>query len=57
MGIIRVYADTSIFGGVYDEEFKQPSLTFFEQVRAGQFVLVTSAVVQAEITLAPLAEQ
>jgi len=55
MGIIRVYADTSVFGGVYDEEFKQPSLTFFEQVRTGQFVLVTSAVVQAEITLAPLA--
>ena len=55
MGIMRVYTDTSVFGGAYDEEFKQASLTFFEQVRAGQFVLVTSAVVQAEITLAPLA--
>lgn len=55
MEIIRVYADTSVFGGAYDEEFKQPSLTFFEQVRAGQFVLVISAVVQAEIMLAPLA--
>ncbi|MFH0939895.1 MAG: type II toxin-antitoxin system VapC family toxin [Planctomycetota bacterium] len=52
---MRVYADTSVFGGVYDEEFKQPSLIFFEQVRTGQFALVTSAVVQVEITLAPLA--
>jgi hypothetical protein len=28
MKAIRVYADTSVFGGVYDDEFKQPSMTF-----------------------------
>ena len=50
---IRVYADTSVFGGVYDDEFRQPSLTFFEQVKNGQFVLVTSAVVQDEMVAAP----
>jgi predicted nucleic acid-binding protein len=54
MKAIRVYADTSVFGGVYDDEFKQPSLTFFEQVKSGQFVLVTSAVVQDEMVAAPL---
>lgn len=54
MTTIRVYADTSVFGGVYDDEFKQPSLTFFAQVKSGQFVLVTSAVVQDEIVAAPL---
>ena len=53
MKTIRVYADTSVFGGVYDDEFKQPSLTFFEQVKSGQFVLVTSAVVQDEMIAAP----
>ena len=53
MKTIRVYADTSVFGGVYDDEFKQPSLTFFEQVKSGQFVLVTSAVVQDEMVAAP----
>ena len=53
MTTIRVYADTSVFGGVYDDEFKQPSLTFFDQVKSGQFVLITSAVVQAEIVAAP----
>jgi len=29
MNTIRVYADTSVFGGVHDIEFKQPSLAFF----------------------------
>jgi len=53
MKAIRVYADTSVFGGVYDDEFKAPSRTFFEQVKSGQFVLVTSAVVQDEMAAAP----
>jgi predicted nucleic acid-binding protein len=53
MKAIRVYADTSVFGGIYDEEFKEPSRTFFEQVKSRQFVLVTSAVVQDEIVAAP----
>jgi predicted nucleic acid-binding protein len=49
----RVYADTSVFGGAFDEEFQGPSETFFDQVRAGRFQLVTSAVVQQEIEAAP----
>lgn len=49
----RVYADTSVFGGVFDEEFQKPSTRFFEQVRGGRFELVSSAVVQAEIDPAP----
>jgi predicted nucleic acid-binding protein len=53
MKAMRVYADTSVFGGVYDDEFRQPSSTFFEQVKLGQFILVTSAVVQAEMIAAP----
>jgi len=53
MGIIRVYADTSIIGGVFDEEFKVPTRKFFDQVKSGQFALVTSAIVQDEIALAP----
>jgi predicted nucleic acid-binding protein len=53
MKAIRVYADTSVFGGLYDEEFQQPSQTFFAQVKSGQFGLVTSAVVQDEMIAAP----
>lgn len=37
MAIPRVYADTSVFGGVFDEEFCDTSRTFFEQVRKGNF--------------------
>ena len=47
----RVYADTSVFGGVFDEDFEQASTRFLEQVRRGRFELVSSAVVQAEIAL------
>lgn len=53
MAIPRVYADTSVFGGVFDEEFRDISRTFFEQVREGRFSLVTSALVHEEIDPGP----
>ena len=31
--IIKVYADTSVFGGVFDCEFAKASQLFFELVR------------------------
>jgi len=52
--LLRVYADTSVFGGVFDEEFEEASRMFFNQVRSGRFHLVTSAIVQEEIELAPV---
>jgi len=51
--ILRVYADTSVFGGAFDEEFRGASRDFFDQVRRGRFELVTSAVVQQEVAAAP----
>jgi hypothetical protein len=53
MRIPRVYADTSVFGGVFDEEFRVPSTTFFDQVRSGRFRLVISPLVEEEIAAAP----
>lgn len=50
---IQVYADTSVFGGVFDVEFDLPSQTFFEQVRKGRFLLTVSAIVQTELSFAP----
>ena len=50
---IRVYADTSVFGGVFDDAFAEPSRTFFDQVRQGRFRLVSSALVRDEIAAAP----
>lgn len=50
---IKLYADTSVFGGPFDEEFAEASRLFFDQVRQGRFLLIVSAVVQAEIAPAP----
>ena len=50
---LRVYADTSVFGGCFDDEFKTESVRFFDEVRQGQFVLVVSNVTLDELELAP----
>ncbi len=50
---IRVYADTSVFGGVFDKIFEPASRAFFQQVQEGRFQLVISSLVQKEIELAP----
>lgn len=52
-GGLRIYADTSVFGGVFDEEFARPSRAFFEQVERGRFTLVTSPLVLRELQQAP----
>jgi predicted nucleic acid-binding protein len=49
---IRVYAETSVFGGVFDEEFSKASLAFLEQARSGKFLLAVSSVVEEEIAKA-----
>lgn len=51
--ILRLYADTSVFGGVFDEGFEEASIEVFRQVREGRFQLVTSPLVQTEINEAP----
>lgn len=50
---MRIYADTSVFGGVFDAEFEEPSKQFFREIDSGRFLLVTSAIVEAEIEPAP----
>lgn len=50
---IRVYADTSVFDGVFDARFSVASLSFFEKVRGGLFSLILTDVVRREISPAP----
>ncbi len=50
---MRIYADTSVFGGAFDDEFANPTKRFFAEVDAGRFTLVTSVIVAAEIDPAP----
>ena len=50
---IKIYADTSVFGGVFDEEFQIPSKAFFNAVMEERFVLITSELVRQEIQAGP----
>lgn len=50
---MRVYADTSVFGGALDHEFGRLSETFFGLVREGAIELVVSAVAPDELEGAP----
>ena len=49
----RVYADTSVFGGCFDDEFAEESSSFFADIKAGKFVLVVSATTLGELERAP----
>ena len=50
---LRLYADTSVFGGCFDEEYDDASRRLFEEVRAGRFLLVLSRTTLQELRLAP----
>lgn len=50
---MRIYVDTSVFGGVFDPEFERGSKLFFEEVRARKFGVVISPVTSREIKDAP----
>jgi hypothetical protein len=50
---IRVYADTSVFGGAFDRKFSEASQEFFRQVRAGGFRLVLSPLIEEELQSGP----
>jgi hypothetical protein len=51
---LRIYADTSVFGGCFDAEFEHVSRQFFLEAQAGRFVVVISDVTTRELQEAPL---
>ena len=50
---LRVYADTSVFGGCFDKEFDEASRAFFDQVTSGRFLLIVSDLTIRELEGAP----
>ena len=50
---LRIYADTSVFGGCFDEEFADESKRLFEDIRNGKFLLVVSGTTFRELARAP----
>ena len=52
---IRVYLDASVFGGILDDEFAEPTTRFFELVPAGEYRILVSAAIYAELEVPLLA--
>jgi predicted nucleic acid-binding protein len=52
---IRVYVDTSVFGGTQDAEFAWASRRFLHRVQQGHFRIVVSSMVFRELIDAPTA--
>lgn len=50
---IRVYVDTSVFGGTEDDEFRDESHRFFRAVERGEYIVLVSDVTYAELLPAP----
>ena len=48
-----IYGDSSVFGGVFDDEFTMPSREFFDLVENGRFQLMVSDISRMEIAQAP----
>ena len=49
----RLYLDTSVFGGHFDEEFAEFTIPLFERLDKGEFILLFSSVTQEELENAP----
>lgn len=49
----RLYVDTSVFGGVFDDEFSTASRLFFNQVFDGRYCLLISKMLVSELGDAP----
>ena len=49
----RIYIDTSVFGGYFDEEFAEHTIPLFDRLKNNEFTLLFSTVTQDELENAP----
>ena len=49
----RIYIDTSVFGGYFDEEFMEHTIPLFDRIYSGDYVILYSTVTQEELENAP----
>ncbi|MCK4662301.1 MAG: PIN domain-containing protein [Bacteroidales bacterium] len=50
---LRLYIDTSVFGGYFDNEFENYTKPLFERIFQGEFIILFSTVTQDELENAP----
>lgn len=49
----RIYIDTSVIGGYYDEEFKEATRALFERLENNEITFIISDLLELELTDAP----
>lgn len=49
----RIYLDTSVFGGFFDDEFKEFTKPLFDPINRGEFTIIFSTMLEEELELAP----
>lgn len=49
----RIYIDTSVVGGYFDEEFREPTRKLFERLNKGEIIFVVSDLLDLELSFAP----
>ena len=49
----RIYIDTSVVGGYFDDEFSSDTIPFFEQAKNGEIRIIVSDLLDAELLRAP----
>ena len=50
---LRLYLDTSVFDGFFDDEFSEHTIPLFERISKGEFILIYSTITQEELENAP----
>ena len=49
----RIYIDTSVVGGYFDEEFKEATIALFQRLENGEIIFVVSDLLDLELINAP----
>ena len=49
----RIYLDTSVFGGYFDDEFKEFTKPLFERIKKDEFTIIFSTMLETELEFAP----
>lgn len=52
-GKLRIYIDTSVIGGYFDEEFEDDKKSFFKRIFNEEFLVHLSEISETELSLAP----
>jgi predicted nucleic acid-binding protein len=49
----RIYIDTSVVGGYFDDEFSEDTIPFFDRVKSGEIMIIVSDILEVELLRAP----